>query len=110
MIGSRAEVVVQTGGGLPLVVAAPSVAVFLSSLSDDWGELPFSGAFVPLLRGMVGHAARAESGAPASLVVGQPPRLRLAAAPSGGIRVEGPHDFLSTATVEPHKRFWGVKV
>ncbi len=96
----RAEVVVQTSSGLPVVVAAPSVAVFLSSLSDDWGELPFSGAYVPLIRGMVSHAARAESGAPPSLVVGAAPRMRLAAAPSGGIRVRGPRDYVSTATVE----------
>jgi hypothetical protein len=96
----RAEVVVQTSSGLPVIVAAPSVSVFLSSLSDDWGELPFSGAYVPLVRGMVGHAARAESGALTPLVVGAAPRKRLAAAPSGGIRVRGPQDYVSTATVE----------
>lgn len=96
----RAEVVVQTSGGLPVVVAAPRVAVFLSSLSDDWGELPFSGAFVPLVRGLVGHAARATSGAPAELVVGMPPRARLTGAPSGVIRVRGPGDYSSTAIVE----------
>jgi hypothetical protein len=96
----RAEVVVQTSSGLPVIVAAPSVSVFLSSLSDDWGELPFSGAYVPLVRGMVGHAARAESGALTPLVVGAAPRMRLAAAPSGGIRVRGPQDYVSTATVE----------
>jgi hypothetical protein len=96
----RAVVVVQTSSGLPVVVAGPSVAVFLSSLADDWGELPFSGAYVPLVRGMVGHAARAESGAPPSLVVGAAPSLRLPAAPSGGIRVRGPREYVSTATVE----------
>ncbi|HSQ60626.1 MAG TPA: BatA domain-containing protein [Acidobacteriota bacterium] len=96
----RAEVVVQTSGGAPVIVAAPSVAVFLSSLADDWGELPFSGAYVPLVRGLVSHAARAESGAPLELVVGGVPRIRLSVAPSGGIRVRGPGDYVSTATVE----------
>jgi hypothetical protein len=96
----RALVVVQTSGGLPVVVAAPRVAVFLSSLSDDWGELPFSGAFVPLVRGLVGHAARAESSAPGELIVGTPPRARLTATPSGVIRVRGPVGYASTATVE----------
>lgn len=96
----RAEVIVQTSGGLPVVVAAPRVAIFLSSLSDDWGELPFSGAFVPLVRGLVGHAARAASGAPAEAVVGMPPRARLTGAPSGVIRVRGPGDYSSTAIVE----------
>ena len=96
----RAEVVVQTSGGLPVVVAGPRVAVFLSSLSDDWGELPYSGAFVPLVRGLVGHAARAASSAPAELIVGAPPRARLPGAPSGVIRVRGPAGYASTATVE----------
>jgi hypothetical protein len=96
----RAEVVVQTSGGLPVVVAAPRVAVFLSSLADDWSELPFSGAYVPLVRGLVSHAARAESSAPAELVVGLPPRARLEGAPAGAIRVRGPADYVSTATVE----------
>ncbi|HEU4724509.1 MAG TPA: BatA domain-containing protein [Candidatus Eisenbacteria bacterium] len=96
----RATVVVQTSGGLPVVVAAPRVAVFLSSLSDDWGELPFSGAFVPLVRGLVGHAARAESSAPGELTVGMPPTARITIAPSGVIRVRGPAGYSSTATVE----------
>jgi hypothetical protein len=96
----RSEVVVQTSGGLPVVVAAPRVAVFLSSLADDWGELPFSGAYVPLVRGLVGHAARAESSAPSDLVVGTPPRTRLDVAPSGAIRVRGPGGYVSSATVE----------
>jgi len=96
----RAEVVVQTSGGLPVVVAAPRVAVFLSSLADDWGELPYSGAYVPLVRGLVSHAARAESSAPAELVVGLPPRARLESAPAGAIRVRGPADYVSAATVE----------
>jgi len=96
----RAEVVVQTSGGLPVVVAAPRVAVFLSSLADDWGELPYSGAYVPLVRGLVGHAARAESSAPTELVVGTPPRARLPGAPAGAIRVRGPGEFVSSATVE----------
>ena len=96
----RAEVVVQTSGGLPVVVAGPRVAVFLSSLSDDWGELPYSGAFVPLVRGLVGHAARAASSAPAELVVGAPPRARLPGAPSGVIHVRGPAGYASTAAME----------
>ena len=96
----RALVVVQTSGGLPVVVAAPRVAVFLTSLSDDWGELPFSGAFVPLVRGLVSHAARAESSAPGEMVVGTPPHARLAGAPTGVIRVRGPAGYSSTATVE----------
>jgi hypothetical protein len=60
-LSPRAEIVVQTTGGLPLVAAAPGVAVFLSSLSEDWGDLPYSGSFVPLVRGLVSHAARASS-------------------------------------------------
>ena len=100
-VGSaNAAVVVQTSGGLPVVVAAPRVAVFLSSFADDWGELPFSGAFVPLVRGLISHAARAESGAPSDLTVGLPPRARLDGAPAGAIRVTGPGGYVSSAAVE----------
>ncbi|OLE50914.1 MAG: hypothetical protein AUG74_22255, partial [Bacteroidetes bacterium 13_1_20CM_4_60_6] len=58
---SRAEAIVTTTGGLPVVVAAQQVSIFLGSFSDDWGDLPYSGAFVPLVRGLVDHAARAAS-------------------------------------------------
>jgi hypothetical protein len=97
----RAEVVVQTTGGLPLVVAAPSVAVFLSSLSDDWGDLPYSGAFVPLVRGLVAHAARAPAGgAGTEPRVGERPFARLAAAPSGAVVARGPGGYTSPAAAE----------
>jgi hypothetical protein len=97
----RTEVVVQTTGGLPVVVAAPSVAVFLSSLSDDWGELPYSGAFVPLVRGMVAHAARAAAGgAGLEARVGERPYVRLASAPSGAVVAKGPAGYTSPAAIE----------
>jgi hypothetical protein len=92
--------VVSTAGGLPVVVAAPQVAVFLGSLADDWGDLPYSGAFVPLVRGLVDHAARTSS--PESFdraLVGQPPAARLEAAPSGPVVVRGPESYRSQATV-----------
>jgi len=97
----RAEVVVQTTGGLPVVVAAPSVSVFLSSLSDDWGDLPYSGAFVPLVRGLVTHAASAgkEAGF-TSPRVGERPVARLAAQPPSALRVRGPGGYASQAAVE----------
>jgi hypothetical protein len=97
---TRAEAVVTTTGGLPVVVAAPQVSVFLGSLADDWGDLPYSGAFVPLVRGLVDHAARTKS--PESLdkaLVGQPPAARLDAAPSGPVTVRGPESYRSQATV-----------
>jgi len=97
---SRAEAVVSTAGGLPVVVAAPQVAVFLGSLADDWGDLPYSGAFVPLVRGLVDHAARTSS--PEAFdraLVGQPPAARLEAAPSGPVVVRGPESYRSQATV-----------
>jgi hypothetical protein len=98
---SRAEVVVQTTGGLPLVVAAPSVAVFLSSFADDWGDLPYSGAFVPLVRGLVSYAARASESEPGSEPrVGERPFARLEAAPSGAVVARGPAGFTSPAAVE----------
>jgi len=97
----RAEVVVQTTGGLPLVVAAPSVAVFLSSLADDWGELPYSGAFVPLVRGLVAYAARAPAGAAGTEPrVGERPFARLDAAPSGAVIARGPGGYTSPAAME----------
>jgi hypothetical protein len=97
----RAEVVVQTTGGLPLVVTAPSVAVFLSSLADDWGELPYSGAYVPLVRGMVAHAARAAAGGAAfEPRVGERPFARLDTAPSGAVVAKGPAGYTSPAAVD----------
>jgi hypothetical protein len=99
-LSPRAEVVVQTSGGLPLVAAAPGVAVFLSSFSEDWGDLPYSGSFVPLVRGLVAHAARASRataiGPPR---VGEPPRARLDAPPASALTVRGPDAYLSQASV-----------
>jgi len=101
LASSRGQVVVQTTGGLPLVVAAPSVAVFLSSLGDDWGDLPYSGAFVPLVRGLAGYAARAAGGAAgAEPRVGERPYARLDAAPSGAVVARGPGGFTSPASIE----------
>ena len=97
----RAEVVVETTGGLPVLVAAPHVSVFLSSLSDDWGDLPYSGAFVPLVRGLVTHAASAGNGASiATPRVGERPVARLASPPSSVLRVRGPAGYVSQAAVE----------
>ena len=97
----RAEIVVQTTGGLPVLVAAPRVSVFLSSLSDDWGDLPYSGAFVPLVRGLVTHAASAgREAALASPRVGERPAARLAAQPPSALRVRGPGGYTSQAAVE----------
>lgn len=96
----RAEVVVATSGGAPVVVAAPQVAVFLSSLAEDWGDLPFSGAYVPLVRGLIDYAARAA--VPEAIdrpVVGRPPAARLEAAPSGAVTVRGPVSYRSQASV-----------
>jgi len=97
---TRAEAVVATTGGLPVIVAAPQVSVFLGSLSDDWGDLPYSGAFVPLVRGLVDHAARTASqeGSDRALV-GHPPVARLDSAPSGSVTVRGPESYRSQATV-----------
>jgi aerotolerance regulator-like protein len=100
-LSSRAEVVVQTSGGLPLVIAAPSVAVFLSSLADDWGDLPYSGAFVPLVRGLVAYAARAAgAGADVEPRVGERPYAHLETAPSGAVAARGPAGFTSPAAIE----------
>ena len=98
---TRTEIVVQTSGGLPLVAAAPGVGVFLSSFSDDWGDLPYSGAFVPLVRGLVAHAAHASrlAGA-ATLHVGERPIARLSAAPGSAVLVRGPDGYASQAVVE----------
>jgi hypothetical protein len=79
-LSPRAQVVVSTSGGLPVVVAAPGVSVFLGSFSEEWGDLAFSGAFVPLTRGMVQFAARA-GGAEA-------------------LAVRGPDGYKSQASVE----------
>jgi hypothetical protein len=95
------EVVVQTTGGLPVLVAASGVSALLTSLSDDWGELPYSGAYVPLVRGMVAHAARAgRSSERAGGRVGSPPSARLAAPPPGVLLVHGPSGYTSQASVE----------
>ncbi len=98
---SGTEIVVQTSGGLPIVAAAPGVSVFLSSFSDDWGDLPYSGAFVPLVRGLVAHAARAARLAgSAALHVGERPAARLSVAPGTAVIVRGPEGYTSQATVE----------
>lgn len=96
----RAETVVATTGGLPVIVAAPQIAVFLGSLSDDWGDLPYSGAFVPLVRGLVDHAARTSSAESIDrALVGTPPSARLDSSPSGALVVRGPDSYRSQATV-----------
>lgn len=96
----KAETVVATTGGLPVIVAAPQAAVFLGSLSDDWGDLPYSGAFVPLVRGLVDHAARAAAqGQRLSPWVGRPPAARLESAPAGAVTVRGPESYRSQAAV-----------
>lgn len=96
----RAETVVQTTGGFPLVVTAPNVSVFLSSLADDWGDLPYSGAYVPLVRGLVANAVREQGGAAAAPRVGERPVARLDAAPSGALLVRGPAGYVSSASIE----------
>lgn len=97
---AKALAVVSTTGGLPLVVAGPQVAVCLSSLSDDWGDLPYSGAFVPLVRGLVDYAARATSpGAGDRALVGRPPSARLDNAPAGAVVVRGPESYRAQAQV-----------
>ncbi|HET9252462.1 MAG TPA: hypothetical protein VFP58_10125, partial [Candidatus Eisenbacteria bacterium] len=61
---------------------------------------PYSGSFVPLLRGLVSHAARA---ARASTLgpprVGEPPRARLDQPPASALTVRGPDAYLSQASV-----------
>jgi aerotolerance regulator-like protein/VWA domain-containing protein len=96
---TRPEVVVQTTGGLPLVATSPGVAVYLSSLSDDWGDLPYSGAFVPLVRGLVSYAAQAQAGGPGSIRVGEAPSARLSSPPGAAVIVRGPESYTSQATV-----------
>jgi hypothetical protein len=97
----RAIVVAGTPGGLPLVVAAPRVAVFLGSFADDAGDLPYSGAFVPLVRGLVDFAARAAPADEAARpTVGARPSARLEAASAGALSVRGPAGYRSQASVE----------
>jgi hypothetical protein len=96
---ARPEIVVQTTGGLPLVATSPGVAVFLSSLSDDWGDLPYSGAFVPLVRGLVSYAAQAEADGPGSARVGEAPSARLTSSPGATVIVRGPESYSSQASV-----------
>ena len=99
--GPGAETVVTSGGGLPVVVAAPHVSVFLGSLSDEWGDLPYSGAFVPLVRGLLDHAARAAAFQDRDRpLVGRPPTARIDAAPPGPLSVFGPGSYRSQASVE----------
>ncbi|HMI32292.1 MAG TPA: BatA domain-containing protein, partial [Candidatus Limnocylindrales bacterium] len=82
---AKAEAVVSTSGGLPVIVAGPRVAVFLGSLSDDWGDLPYSGAFVPLVRGLVDYAARTSTPDSRDVsLVGSAPAAHLTSAPAGG--------------------------
>ncbi|TMQ56973.1 MAG: hypothetical protein E6K76_11700 [Candidatus Eisenbacteria bacterium] len=96
----RAQTVVATTGGLPVVVAAPQVSVFLGSFSDDWGDLPYSGAFVPLVRGLVDYAARASfPEARDRGLVGRPPAARFENAPAGAVVVRGPESYRSQAEV-----------
>ena len=99
VLSPKATAVVVTTGGLPVVVAASQIAVFLGSLSDDWGDLPYSGAFVPLVRGLVDHAARATIESRDRSLVGRPPTARLESAPSGAVVVRGPESYRSQATV-----------
>ncbi len=97
----RAQTVVSTAGGLPIVVAGPGIAVFLGSFSEDWGDLPFSGAFVPLVRGLVEHAAHAAGLAgEVALTVGTRPTARLAQPPAEALSVRGPEGYRSQASVE----------
>jgi hypothetical protein len=92
--------VVVTSGGLPVIAAGPRVAVFLGSLSDDWGDLPYSGAFVPLVRGLVDYAARTSSPDSRDIsLVGRAPAAHLESAPGGAIAVRGPESYRSQATV-----------
>jgi Aerotolerance regulator N-terminal/von Willebrand factor type A domain len=98
-LSPRAEIVVQTSGGLPLVAAAPGVAVFLSSLSDDWGDLPYSGAFVPLVRGLVSYAARSRTASLGPIRVGETPVARLSAPPAAAVLVRGPRGYGSQASI-----------
>jgi hypothetical protein len=97
----RAEAVIATSGGLPVVVASPGVSVFLGSFGEEWGDLPFAGAFVPLARGLVEHAARAaDAAAEAEVHAGQRPVARLSALPAGALVVRGPGDYTSPASIE----------
>lgn len=100
-LSPRAEVVVSTSGGLPVVVAAPGVSIFLGSSAEEWGDLAFSGAFVPLTRGLVQFAAHAAGAAEeAQPHVGDRPVARLTQPPAGALTVRGPEDYRSQASVE----------
>lgn len=97
----RAQTVVATPGGLPIVVAAPGVAVFLGSFAEEWGDLPFSGAFVPLVRGLLEHAAHAAGSLEEmGLTVGARPAARLTQPPAEALTVRGPEGYRSQASVE----------
>jgi hypothetical protein len=97
----RAQTVIATAGGLPVVVAAPGVSVFLGSFGEEWGDLPFAGAFVPLARGLVEHAARAaDAAAEAEIHAGERPVARLDVPPAGALVVRGPGSYTSQASVE----------
>jgi hypothetical protein len=97
----RAQTVVASAGGLPIVVATPGVAVFLGSFAEEWGDLPFSGAFVPLVRGLVEHAAHgAGLSEETALTVGARPAARLALPPVEALTVRGPGGYRSQSSVE----------
>ncbi len=97
----RAQIVVASASGLPIVVAAPGVAVFLGSFAEEWGDLPFSGAVVPLVRGLIEHAAHAEGlSEETTLTVGDRPATRLAQSPAEALTVRGPEGYRSQASVE----------
>jgi hypothetical protein len=100
-LSPRAQVVVSTSGGLPVVVAAPGVSVLLASFAEEWGDLAFSGAFVPLIRGMAEFAAHAAGAMEtAEPRVGARPVARLDQPPAGAIGVRGPEEYRSQASVE----------
>jgi Aerotolerance regulator N-terminal len=100
-LSPRAQVVVSTSGGLPVVVAAPGVSIFLGSSAEEWSDLAFSGAFVPLTRGLVQFAAHAAGAAEeAQPHVGERPVARLTQPPAGALTVRGPEDYRGQASVE----------
>jgi len=101
VLSGRAQTVVSTAGGLPVVVAAPGVSVLLGSFAEEWGDLAFSGAFVPLARGIVQSAAHAAGAAEeAHPYVGARPMARLAQPPAVALSVRGPEEYRSQASVE----------
>ncbi|HEY7727179.1 MAG TPA: BatA domain-containing protein [Candidatus Eisenbacteria bacterium] len=100
-LSPRAQVVVSTSGGLPVVVAAPGVSVYLGSFAEEWGDLAFSGSFVPLVRGLVQYAAHAAGATgEAQPYVGARPVARVAQPPAEAISVHGPEEYRSQASVE----------